>query len=150
MRTVPAMVELVPAFLARMDAEERADLTALTGDPVAALARLIAASPVTWCGLDAEGPVDVGGVKPVDAAGTGYFWQVISPAALADKRAYLEQGRAVQRMTDAAFARVVSLIDASYPAALRHARRFGFTVHPPRHMAGRMACLCERTRPCGS
>lgn len=147
MITVDARPEHVPCFMARMDPAERAQLEAMTtGFGRELLERNVRRSVLTWCGLDADGPVTLGGVIPTPEAGTGYLWQVITPAVARNKRAYLRQGRDMQAAALARYPRLVTTISAGYAGALRHARRQGWTIGGPEDMGGTMARRCERTR----
>jgi len=143
-RTVPATPDLIPFLLARMGPARAAALQALAGGHAeAAIAGNIAASTVTWCGLDADGVVTMGGILPWP--GAGYIWQYVTDVA-AHKRDYVLQSRAVVAQGLTQYPRLVSIIEPSYPAALRHIRRLGFTVFPPVDFNGHPGCVCERTR----
>lgn len=147
MRTVDAVPEFVPALLERMDPAELALLSKLTtGRGADCLIGNIRNSTLTWCGLDDDGVVTMGGVMPVAAGQTGYFWQVVTPALVHHKRDYILQGRMMVARALAQFERLTTNIRADYTAALRHTKRFGFKVSEPRLLAGAMICVCERTR----
>lgn len=145
MRTVAATPELTPFLLARMGPARTAALQALTGGRAeAAIAGNIAASTLTWCGLDDAGVVTMGGIVPTPQ-GAGYVWQYVADV-VRHKRAYVLQGRAMLALALVQYDRLVSIIEPDYPAALRHIRRLGFTVSPPVDFNGHPGCLCERTR----
>jgi hypothetical protein len=141
MRTVVATPELVPFLLARMGEARVVRIP----DAEAGIVRNIAQSTLAWCGLDDDGVVTMCGVLPTDDPATGYVWQFITDVA-SHKRAYLEQNRALIALMQEKYGRLISIIEAEYPAALRHVRHLGFTVSAPRDYAGTPACLCERTR----
>ncbi len=142
MKTVPALPQHVDGLLYRMPREQRDRLLKLHGARVANVIRdNIRKSDPTWCGLDDDGVVNLGGVLP-----DGYAWQFITPAVRAHKRDYVTQSRAMMAEALRRHARVVTVIEAEYPAALRHARRSGFQVGPVQDVNGIPACICERTR----
>jgi hypothetical protein len=102
MTTVPACPLLVPSLLARMGADRTARLEALAG-PEGALAAIranIRRSVLTWCGVDAGGVVNMGGVLP-GGEGWGYVWQFITDAVREHKRAYLTQAKDMMRRAKA-------------------------------------------------
>ncbi len=165
MLTVAAAPALVPFLLERMAPEQRAKLEAVTGGQGAAqLGRCIEASTLTWCGIDRDGVVTMGGVlrqvrrtrtvaprlasgvepkgSPVFDATGGYAWQVATPALALHKRAYIRQGRAWVAGGLAQHGRLTTIIEASLGAALRHAARLGFDVGAPEDMGGTRACRC--------
>jgi hypothetical protein len=146
-RTVPATPDLIPFLLARMGQARAAAIREYCGgDPVAAITGNIDASFPTWCGLDDAGVVTMGGVMPIAAVpGSGYVWQYVADVA-GHKRAYVLQSRAMLALALVQYDRLISIIEPSYPAALRHIRRLGFTVFPPVDFNGHPGCLCERTR----
>lgn len=119
MKTVAATAELVPFLLERMPLERRARFDA------AAIANDIAASNVTFCGLDDDGVVSMGGVMPTHIPGVGCAWQIITDVR-AHKRAYLLQGREVLARFHALYPCLVVCIGADETAARRHAERFGW------------------------
>jgi hypothetical protein len=141
MRTVTATPGLVPFLLARMGPARVARIP----DALGAITRNIERSTLAWCGLDDDGVVTMIGVLPTEQAGTGYVWQLVTDV-VRHKRAYLSQNRALIPLMQARYPRLISVIEADYGAALRHARHLGFTVSAPRDYAGIAACLCERVR----
>lgn len=146
MRTVAATPDLIPFLLDRMGPTRAAAVQVLAdGRAETAIAANIAASTVTWCGLDDDGVVTMGGILPTPA-GAGYIWQYVADVAR-HKRAYVLQSRAVVALGLTQYDRLLSIIEPDYQAALRHIRRLGFTVSPPLDFNGRPGCLCERTRP---
>lgn len=146
MRTVPATADLVPFLLARMgDVRVAALQRSCEGRAVALIANIIAMSTVTWCGLDDDGVVTMGGVHPTQEPGTGYVWQYVAGVEN-NRRAYVLQGRAMLAKALGHYERLVSIIEPDYPAALRHIRRLGFTVSEPQDFSGKLGCVCERGR----
>jgi hypothetical protein len=146
MQTVRATAELVPMLLDRMGPERVAWLQRATaGQAEAAIIANIESSLLTWCGIGRAGVVTMGGVMPTDDPETGYLWQFVADIA-SHKRDYIEQHRAVLALLLARFPRLVTIIEADYPAALRHLRRLGFGVGPVRDVRGVPACFCERVR----
>lgn len=142
MITVEASPHLIPALLARMAAQDRAAVCAYGGADM--LAANIARSVITWCGIDAAGPVTLGGIEPFGAGDTGYLWQLITPAVRCHKRAYLHQSRWAMQRGLARFDNLIAIIEADSPAAQRHMRRLGWV------MRGEIAPLVlfyERSRP---
>ena len=144
MMTIPATYAHIAPMVARLDPERRAQLLAMTGG-VGILYDNIRLSSMTWCGVDGDGPVTLGGVVPA-TGGDGYLWQIITPAIALHKRAYLLQGRAVISRALLAYVRLVTVIEADYTAALRHVRRLGWQVGSAIDMGGTMACRCWRMR----
>ena len=158
MLTVAATPALVPFLMERIAPAERAALEAITGGRGAEqLALNIEASTLTWCGIDRDGVVTMGGVFPLGPAqrdpedlrgsegiarGTGYVWQVATPALALHKRAYVRQGRAMRTAALAQYQRLTTNIEASYLAALRHVVRLGFDVEAPETMGGTRVCRC--------
>ena len=142
--TVDATAAHVAPIMARMEPKRRAQLLAMPGG-ADLLCVSIGLSSMTWCGVDAAGPVTLGGVVTT-TDGSGYLWQIITPAIALHKRAYLLQGRAVMNQALRAYARLVTIIEADYAAALRHVRRLGWHVEAPMDMNGMMACRCRRMR----
>lgn len=136
------------ALLARMGEGQRSRLHEMHGDdPAALIADNIARSLMTWCGLDDAGVVSLGGVYPIEPAGTGYVWQFITPSVGLHKRAYIEQGRAMVRRAMTLFNCIVAPIEADYRAALRHARRLGLHVFHEQTVMGVPARFCMKVRP---
>lgn len=142
--TVDATAAHVPPIMARMEPKRRAQLLAMPGG-ADLLCVSIGLSSMTWCGVDDDGPVTLGGVVTT-TDGSGYLWQIITPAIALHKRAYLLQGRAVMDQALRAYARLVTIIEADYAAALRHVRRLGWHVEAPMDMNGMMTCRCRRMR----
>lgn len=123
--TVPATSAHVVPLLARMPTADVLLVNARSEcGAVAEIASSIGASVHTWCGVDDDGPVTLGGVIPVGS--TGYIWHVAAPALRLHMRAYIQQGRDVIGAMTGRFARLVIDVRASYPAARRHVRRLGF------------------------
>lgn len=146
LRTVSATPELVPFLLARMGPLRVDALQRLCdGRAEIGIAHNINASTLTWCGLDDQGVVTMGGILPMPMPGSGYVWQYIAGVTL-HKRAYIEQGRTMLARGLDQYERLVSVIEPDYPAALRHIRRLGFVVSPPQEFNGHAGCLCERSR----
>jgi hypothetical protein len=148
-RTVPATPDLIPFLLARMGpARAAAQQKIYGGRAEAEIAATIAASTMTWCGLDDIGVVTMGGVMPVaDLPDTGFVWQYLTELGPHNRRPYVAQGRTMLALALQQYGRLTSLIEPDYPAALRHIRRLGFNVSPPLTINGAITCLCERTRP---
>jgi hypothetical protein len=148
MKTVEATPDLVPGLLDRMGPEMvEAAQRYVPRNLADQITDNIARSTLSWCGLDGEGVVNMGGVIPC-ADGTGYVWQCAVPDAMkANKRAYLLQGRDMMRRGLAQFARLQTIVRAEYTAALRHCERHGWKIGEPMKTAdGLTVCVCERTR----
>lgn len=147
MRTVDATPDLIPFLLERMGPVRAAALQRISGGRAeAGIVANIAASRYTWCGLDDAGVVNMGGILAIPGQPhDGYLWQFVT--AVADhKRAYVLQQRAILVAGLARHRRLVTIIEPEYSAALRHMRRLGFVVAPPRDFNGHLGCLCERTK----
>ena len=146
MITVPAKPEQVPALLDRLPQAEAAQLLAHGGSAV--ITGNIAASVLTWCGVDASGqPVTMGGIWPMrDDPETGYLWQIITPDVRHHKRAYLLQSRAVQAAALRLFVRLWVVIAPDHETARRHLRRLGWTAAGDCRVSGERALVFERTR----
>lgn len=146
MMTTAATPALVPFLMRRMTPEERARLERVTGGRgEAQLAENVHHSTVSWCGIDAGGVVNMGGVFPLNSA-TGYVWQVITPAVALHKRAYIRQGRAMLSAALGQYEHLTTLIAADYGAALRHITRLGFDVAAPEVIGADRACRCDCER----
>ena len=127
MMTVAATHAHIGPLLARMDPADVLMVNARSRfGAVAELAQSIAASVVTWCGIDGTGPVIMGGIIP--AGTTGVVWQGATPALRLHGRAYIQQGRDIIRQAAGQFERLSIRIRASFHAALRHVRRLGFVL----------------------
>ena len=127
MRTVHATPELVPFLLARMGEDRVARMRQIGLTPETDIPKEIAASTMTWCGIEADGGVvNMGGIVPI-GDGVGYLWQYITNGVQRNKRAYIEQGHAIREKAFKQFNRVETLIEVEYRAALRHAARCGLT-----------------------
>lgn len=146
MTTVDATPDLVPAFLARIEPARRARIEAMPGNGPGWLERSIEQSDLTWCGVDAGGPVNMGGVLRIGHPAAGYVWQVITPHVALHKRAYLLQGPPLIERALTWHRCLMTIIEATYTAALRHVRRTGWTISPPVPINGLLSCYCERTR----
>lgn len=146
MRTVDATPGLVSAFLARLPIERVIALEARAGNGPGWAERSIAASDITWCGVDDIGPVYMGGVLSADGPAPGYIWQVVAPDLALHKRAYLELGRLLHTRWPERHPRLWTVIEADYRAAIRHMRRQGFDIAVPAMIWGNLSCLCERMR----
>ena len=86
---------MVPFLLARVGPERAALINAeCGGDALSAISAGIRNSALTWCGVDDEGVVTLGGVMPMAETGAGYVWQYVADVAR-NKRGYLEQGYAM-------------------------------------------------------
>lgn len=122
MMTRPATVADGARLLAQMTPERRA------GFSVQGFADHLRASRYTWAGIDLdETVVAIGGVMDSGAAGIGYAWQVIDPAAVArTKRAYLRQGRAVLALAHRLYPHLSVCIEPHNAPARRHAQRLGW------------------------
>ena len=146
MKTIPAIPGLVPFLLTRMGIERTAALRAQTADNAeGAIVQNIAISTYTWCGLDDDGVVNMGGVIPMPGA-SGYVWQFITDGIRTNKRGYLEQGRENMKIMLMQYPRLTTIIEADYTAALRHVQRNGWQVGDPQEFGGRSAYQCEVTR----
>ena len=144
MMTVPAHSSHILPLLARLGAAEVALVNARSNiGAVTEIAGNLQASGMTWCGLDADGPVTLGGVIPMQD-GSGMVWQVAAPALHLHKRAYIQQGRDMLRRALLRHGRLVMLIRASYAAALRHAARLGFVETGRTMLVGVPMSRCER------
>ena len=130
-------------LLARMGEARVAEMP--EADPAAHLIANIRASAVAMCGMDDAGVVTMCGVLPTDHPEIGYVWQIITDVA-AHKREYLKQNRALISQMATKYGKLVTVIEADYPAAIRHAKHLGFTVSEPMEIHGRMAVVCERSR----
>lgn len=145
MMTIPAQVAHVVPLLARMDPADVLLVNAQSSiGAVLNLIGAIGASGMTWCGLDAAGPVILGGVIPHGR--DGFVWQAAAPPLALHKRAYLRQGQAMLHQSRH-FRRLWTNIRASYQAALRHARRFGFIAVGSFDLVGVPMVRCERVQP---
>lgn len=145
MRTVAATPDLITRLVDQLAPADRARLMQLGGSAV--LQDHLACSTTAWAGVDDDdGPVVIGGVRPMDHPHVGYVWQAITPAVRQHKRAYLAQGYAMHcRVLDAGqYWHLITAIRADYTAALRHVRRMGWVVGPPVADVGRMVRICER------
>ena len=138
MMTVAATHAHIAPLLARMDPADVLMVNARSRfGAVAELAQSIAASVMTWCGIDAAGPVIMGGIIPTGTAGaTGMVWQAATPALRLHGRTYIQQGRDIIRQAAGRFERLAIRIRASFHAALRHVRRLGFVLVTPLHVDG--------------
>ena len=135
MMTVAAAHAHIGPLLARMDPADVLMVNARSRcGAVAELAQNIAASVMTWCGIDAAGPVIMGGIIPAGA--TGMVWQGATPALRLHGRAYIQQGRDIIQQAAGQFERLAIRIRASFHAALRHVRRLGFVLVTALHMDG--------------
>ena len=135
MMTVAATHAHIGPLLARMDPADVLMVNARSQfGAVAELAQKIAASVMTWCGIDGTGPVIMGGIIPAGA--TGMVWQGATPALRLHGRAYIQQGRDIIRQATGRFERLAIRIRASFHAALRHIRRLGFVLVTPLHVDG--------------
>lgn len=144
MRTVLGEAAHVVPLLARMRPADALLANAQLGiGVVLTLIGSIGTSGMTWCGLDEAGPVILGGVVPHGS--DGFVWQAAAPALALHKRAYLRQGRALLHETRH-FRRLWTNIRASYQAALRHARRFGFIAVSSFDLVGVPMVRCERVQ----
>lgn len=146
MRTVPATAEHVPFLLERMGPARVALVATVLDGPARGIERLIDASTLTWCGIDAAGVVTMGGVFPyADEPGTGYAWQFITDAVRHHKRAYLDQGRAMHGLALRQYNRLTALIETDATAALRHAQRNGWVLGGVEFAAGYALRRCFRS-----
>ena len=146
MMTVAAHPSHILPLLARLGAAEVALVNARSGiGAVTEIAGSLRASGMTWCGLDADGPVTLGGVIPMQD-GSGMVWQVVAPAPVLrlHKRAYVQQGRVMLRQAMLRHGRLFMLIRVSYGAALRHAARLGFVETSRTMLVGVQMSRCER------
>lgn len=146
MRTVAATPDLVPFLLARMGPARVATVQrSCGGQAEPAIVANIASSTLTWCGLDDDGVVTMGGIQPIPQSDSGYLWQYVTDVAR-HKRAYVQQQRAILLAGLDQYQQLVTIIEADYRAALRHMRRLGFAISMPVDFNGHLGCLCERSR----
>lgn len=128
MQTVAATAGLVPALLAAIGPLRVATLERLAqASAVSVLEGNIAASLLSWCGVDdAGGVVTMGGVIPTGGEWRGHVWQIIADISGPHRRDYIRQGRAMVAVGRRLFRCLVVIIEADDPAAVRHAGRAGF------------------------
>jgi hypothetical protein len=135
-------------LLAALPAWRLARLEMLTdGAAEAAIAANIAASSMTWCGLDEHGGVVnlVGAIPFETSPGDACLWQFIGDVRPC-KRGYIRQQRGIRDALLARYERLTVLIETENVAALRHIRRLGFQVGLGTMFGGVAGHLCERTR----
>jgi hypothetical protein len=128
--------------------KRRERLLELHGPTVASQIRAnIKASVVTWCGLDDEGVVNLGGAIPAPEPDLGCIWQFVTPDIAKHKRDYIRQGRELTPRLFAHFARLGTVIEAEYGAAIKHAKRMGAAIYPlPQDIKGFPAVYCQAVK----
>ena len=143
MTTVDATPAHILPLLARMDPADVLMVNARSEHGAAVeLAQNLAASVMTWCGMDRAGPVIMGGIIPTGT--TGFVWQAATPALRLHKRAYIRQGLGIIAAARGAFDRLSIRIRAGFHAALRHVRRLGFVLVSALDVGGIAMFHCER------
>lgn len=129
---VPGTEAHARAIVPLMAAEDRSELAALAGDPVACMVRCVQASCICRCALVDDAPAFLGG-----GVADGHVWMISTPAVAKARRFYLRVTRAVADEMQEMLPFMWTHVDERYTRSLRWLEWLGFEIGEPMALMGR-------------